>query len=113
MSRVSHRFVSIVFLLFHCVHRQSRSPEDTTVDHAALRGLAPTFLASVGCRHHARDARPCRPLHAAEGSTTPGLRLCRCTLEPWSTCAATRPALSGAQSPAGQAPPGKRSMLGP
>jgi hypothetical protein len=39
-------------------HRQSRSQEATTVAPAALRGLAPTFLASVGGLPHARPAYP-------------------------------------------------------
>jgi hypothetical protein len=62
---------------FFLIHRKSRSQEDTTVDPAAIRGLAPTFLASVGCLPHSRAERPLRPLNATEGDTTPGLRLCR------------------------------------
>jgi hypothetical protein len=50
-------------------------PVMTTVDHAASRGLMTTFLASVGCLPHARGERTLRSLHAAEGSTTPGLCL--------------------------------------
>ena len=46
----------------------------TTVDHADIRGLVTTFLASVGCLPHSRDERTLRPLHAAEGYTKPGLR---------------------------------------
>jgi len=49
----------------------------TTVDHADIRGLGPTFLASVGCLPHSRDEHTFRSLHAAEGYTTPGLRLFR------------------------------------
>ena len=47
----------------------------TTVEHADIRGWRTTFLASVGCLPHARDARTLRPPHAAAGSTQPGLRL--------------------------------------
>jgi hypothetical protein len=49
----------------------------TTVDHADTRGLGTTLLASVGCLPHSRDENTCRPLNAAEGYTTPGLRLFR------------------------------------
>src|SRR5262249_38506834 len=55
--------------LLSSVPRQSRSQEETTVDPAALRGLAPTFLASVGCRPRSRHEYPfqaserCRGLH--------------------------------------------------
>jgi hypothetical protein len=52
----------------------------TTVDHADIRGLVTTFLASVGCLPHSRDERTLRPLNAAEGYTKPGLRLFRWTL---------------------------------
>ena len=65
------------------VHRKSRSQEETTVAHADSRGLAPTFLASVGCLPHAKDEHTLRPHNAAEGDTTPGLRLFRETLETW------------------------------
>jgi hypothetical protein len=41
--------------------------------------LGTTFLASVGCLPHSRDERTCRSPNAAEGYTTPGLRLCRWT----------------------------------
>jgi len=47
----------------------------TTVDHADIRGLSTTLLASVGCLPHSRDESPLRPLNAAEGYTKPGLRL--------------------------------------
>jgi len=40
------------------VHRQRRSQPEATGDPAALRGLAPTFLASVGCRPLSRLACP-------------------------------------------------------
>jgi len=61
------------------VHRKSRSQEETTVDPADIRGLAPTFLASVGCLPRSRHEGFFQPLHAIEGDTKPGLRLCRCT----------------------------------
>jgi hypothetical protein len=61
------------------VHRKSRSQEEATGDPAALRGLAPTFLASVGCLPRSRHAGVWQPLHAIEGATTPGLRLWRGT----------------------------------
>jgi hypothetical protein len=51
----------------------------TTVDPADIRGLSTTLLASVGCLPHSRGESPLRPLNAAEGYTTPGLRLF-----PWS-----------------------------
>ena len=63
--------------VFPFIYRKSRSQEDTTVDHADIRGLVTTFLASVGCLPHSRDERTLRPRNAAEGSTTPGLRLFR------------------------------------
>jgi hypothetical protein len=47
----------------------------TTVDHADIRGLGTTLLASVGCLPHSRDENTCRSLNAAEGYTKPGLRL--------------------------------------
>jgi hypothetical protein len=71
------QFFTSAASFFPCVSRKSRSQYNTTGDHAALRGLAPTFLASVGCLPHARDERTCRPPHAAEGDTKPGLHLCR------------------------------------
>ena len=49
----------------------------TTVDHADIRGLGTTLLASVGCLPHSRDENTFRSLNAAEGYTTPGLRLFR------------------------------------
>jgi hypothetical protein len=61
------------------VHRKSRSQEETTVDRAAIRGLATTFLASVGCLPRSRHEGVLQPLHASEGDTTPGRRLCRGT----------------------------------
>ena len=47
----------------------------TTVDHADIRGLGTTLLASVGCLPHSRDESTCWPLNAAEGYTKPGRRL--------------------------------------
>jgi hypothetical protein len=51
-----------IFLGLHdmlsSVYRQSRSPQYATVDPAARRGLAPTFLASVGCLPLSRLAGP-------------------------------------------------------
>ena len=76
--------------VFSLLYRQSRSQEDPTVAHAESRGWAPTFLASVGCLPHARDERPWRPLHAAEGDTPPGRRLCRERGETATACAALR-----------------------
>jgi hypothetical protein len=57
--------------------RKSRRQEETTGDHAALRGWAPTVLAAVRGLPRSRDAGVCQPLHALEDSTIPGLRLCR------------------------------------
>src|SRR6266511_1692696 len=69
-----------VCLLFSpSLYRKSRSQEDPTVEHAALRGLAPPFLASVGCLPPSRDERTSRSQNAAEGDTPPGRRLCRGT----------------------------------
>jgi hypothetical protein len=51
-----------IFLGLHdflsSVHRKSRSQEETTVDPAAIRGLATTLLASVGCLPLSRLACP-------------------------------------------------------
>jgi hypothetical protein len=69
-------------------HRQRRSQEDTPVEPAAIRGLAPTVLASVGCLPRSRHEGVLQPLHAIEGSTTPGLRLVRGTAQ---TLCALRP----------------------
>src|SRR4029450_1093652 len=54
MSRVGDRLFCMFFVLLYNVHRKSRSQEETTVDPAALRGLAPTFRASVGCLPRSR-----------------------------------------------------------
>src|SRR5262245_5868804 len=95
MSRVGYRWFCIFFVLLYCVHRRRRSQSNTTGDHAAIRGLAPTFLASVGCLPHARDARTLRPPHAAEGGPTPGRRRCRGPCEPWRALAANPPLALG------------------
>ena len=49
----------------------------TTVDHADIRGLATTLLASVGCLPRSRHEGFLPPHNAVEGYTTPGLRLFR------------------------------------
>jgi hypothetical protein len=54
----------------------------TTVDHADIRGLITTLLASVGCLPHSRGESTFRPLNAAEGYTTPGLRLFQWSWKP-------------------------------
>jgi hypothetical protein len=54
----------------------------TTVDHADIRGLSTTLLASVGCLPHSRGESPLRPPNAAEGYTQPGLRLFQWNWEP-------------------------------
>jgi hypothetical protein len=82
MSRVGSHCLRLPHI-FPFLSRQSRSQEETTVDHAAIRGWAPPFLASVGGLPHARAKRTWRPRHAAEGDPTPGLRLFRETLQPW------------------------------
>jgi hypothetical protein len=69
-----------MFFCLYGVHRQSRSQEETTVDHAAIRGLVTTFLASVGCLPRSRHEGFCQPLNAVEGCTNPGPRLCRWTI---------------------------------
>src|SRR5580765_4231994 len=78
-------------MFFPLLYRKSRSQEDTTVDHAASRGLAPTFLASVGCRPPSRDERTCRPHNAAAGDTTPGLRRFRERLGTFLVCVNSLP----------------------
>jgi hypothetical protein len=65
---------------FPFVYRQRRHQENTTVEHADLRGWGPPCLASVGGLPQARAASPWRPPNAAEGSPTPGRRLCH---GPW------------------------------
>ena len=63
--------------IFPCIYRKSRSQEDTTVDHADIRGLGTTLLVSVGCLPQSRDESTLRSHNAAEGYTKPGLRLFR------------------------------------
>src|SRR5215468_5102413 len=81
MSRVGYRFFRIFFVLLFFVHRQSRSQEETTVDHADIRGLGTTFLASVRCLPRSRHEGLFKPLNAVEGCTIPGLRLYRWTIK--------------------------------
>ena len=75
--------------MVQAVQRQRRSQEDTTVEHAAIRGLAPTGRVSVGCLPQSRPAGACRSLHAVEGDTIRGLRpvrwdaLLRCSRTSW------------------------------
>ena len=73
--------VFIFLIPAYTVHRKSRGQEETTVDHAAIRGWGTTLLASVGCLPLSRHEGFLQPLNAVEGYTTPGLRLCRCTGE--------------------------------
>jgi hypothetical protein len=75
MSRVGYRLFCIFFVLLSFVPRKSRSQEETTVAPAAIRGLAPTFRASVGCRPRSRPEGLWQSRNALEGDTTPGLRL--------------------------------------
>src|SRR5438093_585059 len=65
----------------------------TTVDHADIRGLGTTLLASVGCLPHSRDENTFRPHNAAEGYTKPGLRLFRETLATWKAYVNPSPSL--------------------
>jgi len=67
------------FVLLNFVHRKSRSQEETTVEPAAIRGLATTLRASVECLPRSRHEGLCPPLHAIEGCTKPGPRLFRWT----------------------------------
>jgi hypothetical protein len=94
MSRVGSHFFTSASCFFSLVSRKSRSQEETTVAHAALRGWAPPFRASVGGLPQARDEHPLRPRHAAAGDPTPGLRRCRERVETAHTCASTRRPLS-------------------
>jgi hypothetical protein len=43
------QFFYVCMIFLSSVHRKSRSQSDPTVDPAAIRGLATTVLASVGC----------------------------------------------------------------
>jgi hypothetical protein len=74
-----------MFLHFLCPvvlrHRKRRSQEETTVDHADIRGLGTTLLASVGCLPRSRHEGLFQPLNAIEGYTKPGLRLIRWTAQ--------------------------------
>src|SRR5262245_28951733 len=54
MSRVGSNFFQVIIYFLSSGHRKRRSQEETTVDPAAIRGLATTFLASVGCLPDAR-----------------------------------------------------------
>ena len=67
----------VCLLFFPLPYRKSRSQEDTTVDHADIRGLATTLLASVGCLPRSRHEGLFQPLNAIEGGTKPGPRLFR------------------------------------
>jgi hypothetical protein len=82
MSRVGYRFFCIFFVLLSDVERKRRSQEETTGDPAAIRGLATTFLASVGGLPRSRLEGFLPPHHALEGGTTPGRRLGRWTINP-------------------------------
>jgi hypothetical protein len=79
MSSAGYRLFCMFFVLLDCVHWQSRGQEETTVAPAAIRGLTPTFLASVGCRPHSRHEGFLQPLNAIAGGTKPGPRRCHCT----------------------------------
>jgi hypothetical protein len=84
MSRVESNFSTSASCFFlRLGYRKSQSLEDTTVDHADIRGVVPTFLASVGCLPHAR----------AEDDTTPGRRLFRETLAIAPACGSTPPSV--------------------
>src|SRR5713101_5383799 len=60
MSRVGNNFFEVFIMVCTCAHTKRRSQEETTGDPAALRGLGPTFLASVGCLPQSRDEYPRR-----------------------------------------------------
>jgi hypothetical protein len=81
MSRVGYRLLGIFFVLLFCVHWKSRSQEDTTVDHAALRGLGTPFRGSVGGLPRSRLEGCLPPHNAVAGCPTPGLRLFRCPVK--------------------------------
>jgi hypothetical protein len=68
-------------MLLSIVSQKRRRQSETTGDPAAIRGLAPTCLAAVGGRPRARDESPQGSLHAVEGYTEPGRRLCQCPLK--------------------------------
>jgi hypothetical protein len=56
---------------------EEAEPVNTTVDPADIRGLVTTLLASVGCLPRSRHEGLFQPLHAVEGNTKPGPRLCQ------------------------------------
>src|SRR5919204_4398242 len=70
MLRVGYRFFCIVFVLLCGVHLQRRSQEEATADPAAIRGLATTFRASVGCLPRSRHEGLFQPLNAYDVSGT-------------------------------------------
>src|SRR5215467_8366046 len=89
-------FYVLIFIPVPVIHRKRRSQEKTTVDHADIRGLATTFLVSVGCLPHSRSERALQPHNANESYTTPGLRLFRGTVKIFRSCSAeTRRPLLG------------------
>src|ERR687896_2231613 len=63
-------------IFIRCVSEE-REPVITTVDHADIRGLGTTLLASVGRLPRSRHAGLSQPLHAGEDCATPGLLLVR------------------------------------
>ena len=69
-------FLHVLTSIF-CVIRRVGASKTTTVDHAAIRGLATTLLVSVGYLPRSRPAGFLQPLNANEGCTIPGLRLFR------------------------------------
>jgi hypothetical protein len=94
-------------------------PGMTTVDDAALRGFAPTFLVSVGGLPRSRN-EAFEPLNAGEGSPTPGLPLCPGTLAPdlatlWDARGRDHTAAGSrrSQGPAGPWPTYTRAAPGP
>ena len=100
MSRGGSNWFTSASEFFPCIDQKSRSPEATTVEHAALRGLATTCRASVGGLPHARDEPPCRSPHAAAGDTPPGLRRGRETVDTWQACASRGRHLEACGAPA-------------
>src|SRR4029450_12292687 len=96
MSRMGSHFGTSASCFFSLVSRQRRSQSKTTVEHAALRGLAPTCLASGGCLPHARVEPTWRSHTAAAGATPPGRRLFRSTLGTWQA-GASSPSLTVAR----------------
>jgi hypothetical protein len=64
-------------ILVYAVQRKSRGQEETTVEHADIRGLTTTLLASVGGLPRSRHEGLLQPLNAIEGCTQPGPRLFR------------------------------------